>query len=868
MPASRPPRLAHGLLRACLGPAHDALIGDLVEEYHDHACHYGRLRAALIFWRQALAIVPTVWFYSLFWNSAMLKNYLVTTLRNVRKYRGFSFINISGLAVSMAVCLLVLLFVRDQYGYERFHPHAERVYRVVSTVEEPYRTFRMATSPGPLGEVLRQDHAQQVEAVVRMTRFGGRAVQGALTLPFSGLYAEPTFFDVFGFPLVQGDPATALTAPYSVVLTEAAAQKLFGEADPMGQVLTRENVGDFTVTGVVRLAGYETNFEFEGLLSFATLVQRQAQGRNLALDDWGITSEYYTYFRLAPDADADVLAAALPGLIARMFPAEAERPRPALTLQPLTRIAMGSTGYGNEIGDPASIIEVTVFTILGLLVLLAAAFNYVTLSTARAAQRAKEIGVRKVVGAYRGQLVKQFLGEAVVMALLALVLAAGLLAWLVPAFNELGLMQEIGARLTFDPVADWPVYLLFVGFALVVGVLAGLYPALRLAAFAPVRALRGASGGAALRGVGLRKTLVVGQFVLSMVLIVLTLVIYRQSSYLLHADYGLDEAHLVTIDLQGLPAETFRQELERHPGFAQVVLASDVPIVGGNWSKQIQSTSMADPDLISYYATDAGFLDAFGLDLLAGRGFVPGSAAQDGVLITKAALPLLGFDTPADAVGQSVRLDETPAPILGVVSDLMAQGYERGYVPVAFAYAPDHFRRALAHLRPGQRDDALAHLDATWQAMTHGLPLSYRFFDEEKVEEYAFVQDVIGILGVVAGIAVLVACLGLLGLASFTAQTRVREVGIRKVLGAEVRSLLLLLSREYLILLGIAVLVAVPLAYLGASAFLSQFANHIDLGVGLFGLAFGALLALACLALASPTLRAAYANPVDTLRHE
>lgn len=870
MPTPHPPRLAYWLLRVGLGPEHEALIGDLEEEYHDHAIHYGRLRAALIYWQQVLTTVPVLSLYSLIWHHAMFKNYLTTTLRNLRKHKGFSLINVFGLAVSMSVCLLVLLFIRDQRSYDRFHPHADEIYRVTSRVQEPYATFRMATSPGPLGPLLRDEYAG-VEDVVRLTKFGGRAAQGNVTLPFYGLYAETGFFNLFGFELLHGDPQTALAEPYSVVLTEEAALKFFGDADPMGQVLTRENIGDFTVTGVVRVAPHKTNFEFEGLLSFATLAVLEAQGTELQLDDWAISWRYYTYLRLPERADKDAVATALPGIVARHYPADADNPNPPdLSLQALTNISLGSTGYSNEIGDPASIVETSVLSFLALLVMVVAGFNYVSLSTARSVTRAKEIGVRKVVGAHRTQILRQFLGEAVVIALLALVAASALLFWLVPAFNNLELMNEIGAQITFDPVADWSVYVWFVGFAVLMGVLAGLYPALRLSAFMPVRVLRGTTGGRGLGILGLRKALIVGQFTISMVLIVFALVVYQQFRFILQADYGLDQEHLIAVELQGVSPDVMKDELARHPSVGQVVLGSQVPIVGGNSMKTVQTTAMESPITMRHYAIDEHYLGAFNIETVAGRSFSPDEPmpAPDALVLTSKAVEALGYDSPQAALNQSVQFDKASFTIVGVVSDVYADGYEEGYLPLIFWHNPDYFRTAIVTVRAGQTDAALEHINTTWTTLAGSLPVQYTFFDEELEAKYAFVQDVIGILGMVTGIAVLVACLGLLGMASYTASSRVREVGIRKVMGAEVRALVVLLSRDYVVLLLIAVGLAVPLGWLGAGFFLEQFANRITLGPGIFLIAIGTLLTLALLTIGSQTLRAALTNPVDTLRHE
>lgn len=869
-PSHKPPWLTAWLLRAALGLDHDALVGDLEEEYADHAEVYGRLRAGWIYRGQIITTIPVLLAQSLIWRSAMLKNYVVVTLRNLRKYKGFTAINVFGLAVSMSMALLVILFAKELFNYDRFHPELDHLYRVTSKVEQPFATWTMATSPGPLAAVLEAEYPM-VEETVRMSRFGGLARYEEAAFSMRGLYADPSFFDLFGFQLIVGDPNTVLNEPYSIVLTDLTAAKFFGDTDPLGQVITRDNIGDFTVTGIVASTQRNTHIKFEALLSFSTLELRQEEGRAMQLDDWETTSSYYTYMRLRDNADPEVLNAAFPALVARYYPENAENPNmPELKLQGVTDITLGLDSYSNEMSDYGSMLQVVILGIMSLIVMIIAGFNYVSLSTARSLKRAKEIGVRKVAGAHRSQIVRQFLGESVMVALLALIASVGVLYWMVPAFNSLQLMREIDMMLTFDMAKDGWVYVIFVAFAVFVGLIAGLYPAVHLSAFLPAHVLKGTSKVRGFSSLTLRKILVISQFTLSLILMVITLIIYQQFTMIIQADYGLDQEHILQVRLQGVSGEAFAAELERKPSVANVMLASNMPIAGGSTSTSIQTDAMTEPTLIQYYAVDTEFLDEMHLDVLAGRNFSKDfSTEEQNLILTKASLPALGLGEPRDAIGEIVTFQgETTYSIVGVVEDFHARGYEEGYIPVALTFNQEHYFYAVTRLQAGQVEAGIEDIEATWDLFAPGVPIDYAFFDQKMEEDFAIIRDVISMTTIVALVAILVACLGLLGMASYSAESRMREVGIRKVLGANIRQIVVLLSREFVILLLIAIVIGTPLAWIGGNFFLQQFANQVDIGIWMFALAIGAMLFLAITTIGSQTLKAGYTNPVDTLRHE
>jgi len=870
----QPPRCVARLLERLLAPEHDAVLGDLEEDFYDRAACYGSRHAALHYVLDGLRAAPALLLHHLLWHPVMLKNNVNIAFRNFKKYKGFTAINILGLAVSMSVCLLIISLIRDQKSYDRFHEKADRIYRVTSEVDMPYGRFDMATSPGPLAPALLTGYTG-IEKAVRFTRFAGAATYQDQTLAMTGLYAEASFFEVFDFVLAQGDARTALRDPFSLVLTEETAARFFGDAEPIGRVIHRDGVGDFVVTGVLKTLPEKTHFQVEGLASFATVEVRERGMAESNLDNWNAASEYYNYLLLAEDVSPDEVEALVADLAVRNH-TDDSRPIPALSLQALTHINLG-VELGNPIGRPMPAEGAYVLSAFAFILILIAVFNYISLAVARSLKRAREIGIRKVVGAHRGQIVRQFLCEAILVSMLALTLAGVLLVWLVPAFNNLQAFHDdldMG-MISINLARDGGLFLLFVGFAVGIGILAGLYPAFKMASYVPTRVLKGMTQVEGFSRLSLRKALIVFQFSLSIIVVIIALVIYRQFSFLMQADYGFGEEQLVNVVLQGVPPATLRNELLRSPGIVDVAVASTVPSAGPkNWT-DIRAEGMDAPLLVQYYAIDTHFLDLFRLNVLAGRDFTEALATgveEEPILVTEKTLAVLGLGTPEEAIGHVVAFDTYPDPhtavIIGVVDDFYARGYEKGYDPVVLRHQPASYRYAVVRIRPTDVPATLAYIEATWKQMAPTLTLDYAFFDDQLTARYGFFRDLIKLFGAIAGFIIFIACLGLLGMASYTAETRTQEVGIRKVLGADVRSLVMLLSRDYIRLLLLAAVIATPLAGLLGHALLQSFANRTDLGTWVFVAGVVPIVALALLTIGSQTIKAGLTNPVDTLRRE
>jgi len=802
----------------------------------------------------------------------MLKNYLKIAYRTLWKHKTFSAINLIGLAVSLAVCLLLIAVVRNQQRYDRFHAKAERIYRVITDMADPnIGSVGLATSPAPTAAALRASYPE-VEATARLRKLGAKATYENTTFTFSGFYAEPGFFDIFDFPLMSGEAQTILQAPFSIVLTEKLARQFFGAGDPLGKVLQCDNGDAYVVTGVMREAPAASHLQFEALISFATLevLETRAPG-SLALNDWQYFSSIYTYLLLRESASLSALREMLATQQRRYdpnVPNEYGQTVQRFDLQALTGINLGRE-LSNEVGQVMPGIMVYILAALAVIIMLIACFNYVSLSLARSLKRAKEVGVRKVAGAERRQLVAQFLSESVLMALLAMAIACVLLMELAPVFNTLGFVRELKAQVTPDVLRDPWLYVYFIGFSMLVGLLAGLYPAFSLSAFLPVKVLKGLSQISGFSALNLRRTLIVAQFALALIFIIITSFIYRQVNFMLAADYGFDRDRLVFVELQGVSYPLFRQELIHHTSIASVSASSAV-LVGGQTWQRAKTAGMEANRLVGIITVDEQFISDLGLKIIAGRAFDPAfSTDQKAVILSETAVRDLGFKNSAEAIGRVVTFEEEhPLTVVGVVKEFYFRPLYSAIRPLALRYDPDQFRHAVIRFRGEQLAAMLDQLRAAWKKFVLAPPLQYVFFDDHLEMEYSAMRDATQILSLAAGFAILIAGLGLLGMVIYAVETRTKEIGVRKVLGASAPSLAMLLSQSFVRLLAVAIALALPLCWLLSNLLQQNFAQRAPLSIGLFVWPVLGILALALLTIGSQTVKAAMSNPVETLRYE
>ena len=833
----------------------------------------------------------------------MLTNYLKIAFRSLRKHPGSSFINITGLAVGMACCLMVLFFVREEVRYDAYHDRGDRLYRVstnatlLSTGEadasartsilwapalererpevEAYARFVRATDDGPF-EVWRGDR-----------RFEETDV----------LFADPAVLELFSWPLLAGDAATALAEPNRIVLTASTARKYFGDEDPVGQTLAvdpkmRGEDGQLTgetfemeVTGVMADVPHRSHFRFDFLVSMPTLARLLGGDLETGADlnSWywrGLVA--HTYLLLEESAEADALEASFPAFLERHL-GDATRSRGYaydLLLQPLPEIYLDGQ-LADQLAPVGDEDQLTLFAIVALFVLLIACINFMNLSTAHAALRAKEVGMRKAVGAQRRQLVAQFLGESVLLSGLALALGVAL-AWVaLPIFYV-----YLGKELVVGPDAVGFMAASVAGLALVVGVAAGSYPALFLSRFRPASVLKGDVRG--LGGKRLRKGLVVSQFALSTLLIVGTLTVFYQLQHMRAHALGFDQERLLVLESEvslalGGEYEAFRNELLHHPQIAGVTAASGTPggALGGDIYNE-QGTPAESGQGIYELRVDAHFDEVFGFDLLTGRLLSEERATDAGVenedgrpvvsaVVNESLVRSFGWASPEDALGRQIIRDpnavDLVATVVGVVRDFHVEALREPIPPFVLLGMPSR-NHVVVKLRPGTLEEPLAFVQATAQRFAPEAPFSYSFVDENFRALYEEEARLGEVFGYVSALAILIACMGLFGLAAFTAERRRKEIGVRKVLGASVPALVTRLSTDFLKLVLVAFAVAAPVAYFLMDRWLEGYAYRIEIGMGLLALAGALVLLIALLTVSYHALRTATADPVKSLRSE
>ena len=799
----------------------------------------------------------------------MWKNYVVVALRTLRRHRGYTALTVMGLALGMAVCLLILTFVWEQKSYDRFHTKADRIVRVLSDrVKANGEVDALAATPAPLADVLTRE-VPGIEASVRIGQIRTMAIHEGRAVGLTGLYAEPSFFDVFDFATASGDGHAVLAEPGGLLLTPEAAERVFGTADPIGQPVRLEGHGDFIVGGLLAEPPGPSHLRFDVLASFASLATSDDQAE---LTDWNNSWHFATYLLLDRPATATRLAAVLPGITQRQYAGQEERLE--FHVQPLKAIALGPV-LGNEIAS-YSVPAVMVYFLaaLGLVVMLAAGFNYVSLSVARAMRRAQEVGTRKTLGARRGQVAAQFLCESVLVALAATGLAAVLLVWLIPAFNRLSFVQMLDVPLDLAHLFEPQLMGLFVLFGVLVGIAAGLYPAFRLARFEPIAALKGGVSLHGFSGRRLRHGLIGIQFALALLFVITTALLVAQFRYLARVDYGFRQADVLTVDLQGQDYDLLREALLQYPEIEAVAASSKLPASGSTSRVELGRAEMAEPIAAFQYAVDPDFIGALDLDLVAGRGFSAEVASDtvQAVVLNETAVQHLGLGTALDAVGATLQWGDParPAEVIGVVGDYHYNTLLDPIDALVLHDAPQDFRYAFVRVRPDMLDAATARVEAVWKQLDPVHPASVDRLEAQIAE--GPISDILGafvrVLGVVAFLAVAISCLGLLGMATYHVETRVKEVGVRKVLGASRGTIVWLLSRDFVRLVLLASAFAVPLAWLLGRTWLQFFAVHVTVSAWLVG---GCLMLMAALALgmvASQTLRAATADPVEALRTE
>ncbi len=799
----------------------------------------------------------------------MLKNYLTIALRNLARHKGYAFINILGLAVGIAASVLVMLYVVDELGYDRFHENADRIHRITAdwSNKGDSKIHQLGT-PWILAKTIR-DKYPQVEALTQITGPLGDVVlrKGELALKETEVFAaDASFFDVFSFPLVKGDPRTALRDPNAIVLSESLAAKVFGQDDPLGKTIEAQVTGQRTlyrVTGVIRDVPRNTHFRFEMLVSLSTLYPTPSTG-------W-TSNNHITYLLLAKG----VTRAQMEEKLVEIDRVEFEGGRRHIpwiwTLEPVTRIHLHSDLVtGNQ--PNGSIAYVRLFTLVAVLILVIAGINFVNLATARSARRAREVGIRKVVGSLRSQLVGQFLGESVLLSLVALVVAVGLIQALLPAYRHM-----TGRPLALPYFGSPWVIPGLVGLALAVGVLAGLYPALFLSSYKQTEVLKGSRFGGRNRGaMALRNGLVVFQFAMSVLLIIGSLVIGRQLDFIKNQRLGFDKDNVVAVhnaDNLGPGLDAFRERLKQHSDILGVTAVSSLPGRGTpNWGIGVEGVQAERPLNMNFMTCDQDFAEALSIRMTEGRFLSREHPSDvDAVVINGKAKEYFGIPDP---VGKKLRIWWTRKDmfIVGVIDDFHFESLHRDVRPMGYLLpeAVNSIRKPylLAKVRSARTTDVLAHIRGAWTSLAAGLPFEFTFLDDRIDALYQNDNRAGRIVSLFSLLAIFVSCLGLFGLAAYVTEQRTKEVGIRKILGARLGSVVWLHTSRFVKWVAVANLIAWPVGYMVMGRWLRGFALRTSLDVRIFLVSGLAALAVAVLTVGYQVLRAATANPADALRYE
>jgi putative ABC transport system permease protein len=784
-----------------------------------------------------------------------ISHYFKTGIRNLLRHKVFSLINISGLALGMTCSLLILLWVKDELSFNRFHKNLDQLYRVMEEQHYPGgEDLFTSSTPGPLASALKEELPEVKESVKFTWEMEQLLTHGEKVFKEKGLYAEPGFFTMFTFPFLQGQPEKALSQPHSIVISEKVAQKYFGSAGAaFNQTLKVNNQDNYKITGVVQDVPKNSSLQFEFVMPFADF---ESQQDFPWLKDWGNNAPK-TYVQLQPDTDVEALNKKIRGFHKK----HKEDSHIDLFLQPVKDMYLLSDFRpGKEVSG--RIVNVRLFSVVALFVLVIACINFMNLSTARSVRRAKEVGVRKVVGAPRSAIIGQFMGESILIALLACLVAVNLTQLLLPSFNAL---TEKAITIHYsDPEFIFSV----LGIALFTGVLSGSYPALFMSSFQPIAVLKGALRLSS-REAAFRKGLVVFQFFLSAVFIISTLVVYRQIHFIKNKNIGLDRENVIYVPLEGdleKSYNVFKAELKRAPGIREVTAASQNPISVGSSTGGInwEGKDPAADILFTMLETDYDFLKTMNIKLKDGRDFSPSFTDTASFLINEEALRLMQLKNP---IGQKLSGNRT-GQIIGVVEDFQTNSMHTGMQPVLISLGENMRSCILVKAEAGKAKEAIASIGQLFKKHNPAYPFDYDFLDDDFNSMYKS-ETIIGKLATYfSGIAIFISCLGLFGLALFMAEQRTKEIGIRKVLGASVAGIVSMLSKDFVRLVLLANLIALPFGWYLMNNWLENYAFRTEMSWWIFAIAFIATICIALLTVSFHAVRTAIANPVTSLRSE
>ncbi|HEY6503049.1 MAG TPA: ABC transporter permease [Chitinophagaceae bacterium] len=795
----------------------------------------------------------------------MIRNYLLIAIRNFWKHKIFSMINIAGLAVSMSLCLLIITVISDLLSYDNFHSNRDNIYRVITKVQSgPGYTDMKATCPFPVANEL-EENFQGYENITRIQRFfNAKAESNNREIQLEGYFTEPSFLKMFSFPLLKGNIQTALVGPNSIILTERSAEKFFGKEDPVGKVVSMGLFGNYIITGIISDPPENSHLKFDVLGSLSSLGQMEKDGSlDPDLNEWSGFLKNYVYIQKSQDLSIKQIRDDLKQIALKSTTLTKDL-QLSFQLQSLDNIVPGPD-LSSQIGPKMGYLPILILSGVALLILISACINYTNLSLARALSRAKEVGIRKAIGGSKKQLFTQFLAETIIVCLLSLVAAYLIFGLIRPGFLKVVPRASEMFSLKVSPL----LVLFFIGFAFFTAMIAGILPASVLSRFNVIRALKNDTTINSLGRVSLRKALIIFQFTLSMIFIVGVIVVYRQYHFSRNYDHGFTIKNKMVIPLEGVDYKLLKNEFGKNPGVSSVTGSS--VMVG---SFQTNTTVVKLPENIDslsadYLHTDENFIDDLDIKLLAGHAFTnTGKSKEHSVVINEQLAQAIGAKQPQAALGRSLLINDESMEIIGVVKNFNYAQLEEPIRNFIFFYEPGQVGYAYLSFSGKFNDAVNSSLEKSWSNIAGSTLFQGKKMEVVMEETYSFYTNFIKIFGFVALLAITIGCLGLVGMSLYAARSRLKEVGIRKVLGASVGNILLSLSKGFLWLLLIASAIALPISYFLFNIILENGVHHIQIGVIELGSGLLILLLVGGITIISQIWRTALANPVKSLRTE
>ena len=808
----------------------------------------------------------------------MLKNYFITAWRNLIKRKAFSFINIAGLSIGISVCFIIMLYVQDELNFDRFNKNADRIVRIVFKADINGGKIYEANVMPQVASAMTKDYPE-VEDATRLR------VAGAPKISYKGrnfrddelVFVDPNFFSIFTLPLIEGDVKTALKEPNTLVITKVAAKKYFGNENPIGKTLvfTSNNNEPFKVTGLIDKVPVNSHFQFD---LFGSMT-----GLNEAKSDSWMGSNFFTYILLKPGSDYKKLEAKLPGMVEKYMGPQIQQQMGVsleqfrkkgnglgFVLQPLTSIHLYShSNY--ELTSPGNVMYVYIFSAIAIFMLLIACINFINLSTASASKRAKEVGVRKVIGSGRLQLVKQFLLESALLTFFALLISYGLIQFLLPVFNDIS-----GKDLSFE--FEIRIIAAFIGLGVFVSIVAGMYPAFFLSSFKPASVLKGKFTGGN-NSFGLRSSLVVFQFFISVALIVGTIVVWQQMKYIQHKNLGYNKEQLLTISNSwalGKNERIYKEKMLKDPRIVNATISAYKPAGPSGNNNALAYPSGRDNEMMRTleYQVDEQYIPTLGMQLAAGRNFSRDLATDStAMIVNETAAKAFGWGV-NDAIGKTIvrKIDkegkgmDIPFHIVGVVKDFNFKSLHEPITPLLMVLGQDW--GLIFKIKTTDIPGLLSAMKKEWANFQTDEPFTYAFMDNLYNKTYVAEQKTSAILNIFSALTIFVSCLGLFGLITYTAEQRTKEIGIRKVLGADVSQITGMLSKDFIKLVCIAILIAFPISYWAMNKWLQNFAYRINTSWWMFVASGVIALLIALITVSFQAIKAATANPVNSLRME